>query len=344
MPVDHVNTALRDLSIRRAAQLERFKRSLVSQLEEIIGAADERAIRRVRTILRRGQGARELRVLFAELKSILGEGYTNVITVLERELVQLAIDEARWQAQVLDRTVPLNIRVGQPSPSQLEQLVFRSGVNGLTVGEALEGVGLNHLNYYKSTVRTALLEGLGLPKLVAQLTQPTGPLGRARPGLERNARTAATTVSSLARQQTFRKNTKLIKGVVWISTLDDRTSITCASLDGNIYPVDSGPRPPVHPNCRSTVAPVTKAAEEVARRVGPAVRSSMNGEVAGGVTFEQWLRTQPTSIQEEVLGTTRARLFREGMPMERFTANDLSPLSLEELRRSEPEFFRRAGL
>lgn len=344
MPVDNVNTTLRDLSVRRAVQLERFKVGLTNQLREILARADESIIRRVRSVLRKGRGARELRILFNELRGLLDSSYANILEVLGDELVRLAIEEASWQARALSRTVPLNIAVGVPSPDQLERLTFQASSRGLTLNEMLAQSNLNHLNYYKSTVRSALLEGVGLPNLVARLTQPGGPLGRAQGSVERTARTAATSISSLARQQTFRKNTKLIKGVVWVATLDDRTSVVCAGLDGQVFPVDSGPRPPAHPNCRSTVAPVTKAAEEVARRVGPAARSSMNGEVAGGVTFSQWLKTQPASIQEEVLGTTRARLFREGLPMERFTANDLSPLSLEELRRNEPEFFRRAGL
>ncbi len=39
---------------------------------------------------------------------------------------------------------------------------------------------------------------------------------------------------------------------VWSSIIDSRTSETCLELDGRIFLVGRGPRPPAHPNCRST--------------------------------------------------------------------------------------------
>src|SRR3546814_15905752 len=51
-------------------------------------------------------------------------------------------------------------------------------------------------------------------------------------------------------------NADLVKRYRWVSTLDDRTSEICQSLDGTEWPVGEGPLPPILPNCRSRIVPV----------------------------------------------------------------------------------------
>ena len=46
------------------------------------------------------------------------------------------------------------------------------------------------------------------------------------------------------------------KRVLWVSVLDARTSDICINLDGSIFAIDEGPRPPAHFNCRSIVVPL----------------------------------------------------------------------------------------
>jgi hypothetical protein len=66
--------------------------------------------------------------------------------------------------------------------------------------------------------------------------------------------------------------------------------------------------------------------------------------VPGGLTYQEWLEQQSVAIQDEALGPSRAKLFRNGLEIDRFSGNDLTPLTLAEIRADEPEFFRRTGL
>ena len=136
-----------------------------------------------------------------------------------------------------------------------------------------------------------------------------------------------------------------------MATLDSRTSLRCASLDGQVFPIGTGPRPPQHPNCRSTITPVTKSWRELAKPgalkrgrgadnldalferrlkgkgftpdqiagIKRATRASMTGQVPGKLTYARWLRRQPAAFQDDVLGPTRAALFRDGtLTLDRF--------------------------
>jgi SPP1 gp7 family putative phage head morphogenesis protein len=58
------------------------------------------------------------------------------------------------------------------------------------------------------------------------------------------------------------------------------------------------------------------------------------GQVPSGVTYDQWLRRQPQSFQDDVLGKGRADLFRDGMSLDRFVDQSGKRITLAELRAS----------
>lgn len=76
-------------------------------------------------------------------------------------------------------------------------------------------------------------------------------------------RTSFAAVSANARGILFAENADIVKGVQWVAKLDSHTTPICRELDEQIFPLDKGPRPPAHYNCRSTIAPVLKTFEEI---------------------------------------------------------------------------------
>jgi hypothetical protein len=157
----------------------------------------------------------------------------------------------------------------------------------------------------------------------------------------------------------------------------------CRAQDGKQYPVGKGPMPPLHVACRSIRVAVLngevigerpfkagteqqmlreyaaanglgnlssrddlprghkRAFDEFSRRR----MRELTGQVPAKTTYQQWLAKQHAEIQDDILGPTRAKLFREGgLTLDRFVGREGDELTLEELRRRNREAWERAGL
>lgn len=174
-------------------------------------------------------------------------------------------------------------------------------------------------------------------------------------------------------------------GQEWFAAvLDGVTTPICRSLDGNIYDIGEGPIPPLHYGCRSRRVPLIDGEKIGNRTATPLFRRRLlreftdaNGldrvrrradlprgfkgrfdafrrrrafEVIGPnepatVNYQQWLRRQSSQFQDDVLGVTRARLFRQGgLTLDRFVDRSGRQITLSELARRDRQAFVDAGL
>lgn len=163
-------------------------------------------------------------------------------------------------------------------------------------------------------------------------------------------RTSVQHVASVARFQTWHANDDLVKGYQWVSTLDSRTTSQCRSLDGQVFKLKKGPKPPLHIRCRSTTAPVLD--KRFSFLDEGATRSSagdVKGYVDANQSYYDWLKKQSAKFQDEAIGPARGKLLREGgLTADRFRKlqldKNLNPLTLDEMRKLEPLAFERAGI
>jgi hypothetical protein len=70
-----------------------------------------------------------------------------------------------------------------------------------------------------------------------------------------------------------------------------------------------------HWGCRSVAVPVTKSWRELGfdnDELDEGTRSSMDGYVPAETTYKDWFGKQSAARQNEILGPTRGKLYREG--------------------------------
>lgn len=164
----------------------------------------------------------------------------------------------------------------------------------------------------RNTLTTGLLQGQSVPQVARTLESV---LGNQRWEAERIVRSEFVRAGNQAALLTYQQNEDLLSGVQWLSTLDQRTCLLCAKLDGRVWKDPAQAKIPVtntHPNCRCTLVPVVKGAEALGLPADPGARASFDGQAAATVKYADWFKDQDRTLQREILGPTRYRLWRQG--------------------------------
>jgi SPP1 gp7 family putative phage head morphogenesis protein len=82
----------------------------------------------------------------------------------------------------------------------------------------------------------------------------------------------------------------------WVSVIDAVTTAVCRERNGKIYIYGEGPIPPAHPRCRSSIVPIT-------------VGNDLDDVPA---SYYAWIKKQPKSVQDDILGVQEGKKLREG--------------------------------
>lgn len=398
------NEQVLDRTIRRTIGIERYKRSEVVRILHILEEADRDLRRqladRLELIRVRGEDAGPVRTQrFQELIDGITEARQKVIAAMRNAnrdgMVELGKDEIDWQQVMIQQTIPVNVSVGMPTYGDVYAAAVSRPFQGAVLSDWWRGVAKNERDRLSRAVRLGIVEGRTTDEIVRDVfgteTQGfrDGQLFKTRRDAEAVVRTALNHVQNKAKEMFYDENSDIIQGLRWTATLDGRTTPLCRSRDGEIYDVDSGPRPPAHFNCRSIMVPVFDGDKIVGRRpsvtdtrtrrereidfrelakdrAGEERWSDMDvrqrnraigkvrkewaseniGTVPAATTYQTWLSGQSASFQDEVLGPTRGKLFRQGgLTLDRFVDDRSGRLySLRELRRREYDAFVSAGV
>lgn len=347
-----LNDQIQDALIGHQIGLQRLSSATVRKIVALLNRADARIVQRLlREDITNISRSRQSELLRG-LRDIIDSVYTNATGQLQIELQQLAQYEVEYQADMFRRLLPISYETVMPSPNQIIAAVNSRPFQGKILRDWYRDIGDVAKRRIRETIRQGIVEGRTIDQLVRDVRGTRanafkdGILGINRRNAEAVVRTAVNHTANSARNELYKRNNRLIKAVQFIATLDSRTTLLCAGLDNKIFPVDSGPRPPLHMGCRSTTIPVIKSAREMGLANQPqATRASMNGQVAADTTYSQWLRRQPVSVQNEVLGESKARLFRGGnLGVDRFRDSKGREYTLDELRRREREAWDKAGM
>jgi len=348
------NEILLDASIRHQIGLQRFSTATVRKILNLVGRVEEDIVSRMLKTSDGTVSQLRLQKMLESLREINAEGYAKIRGETNTELRNLASYEADYQAASLARAIPLELDIVKPSASQLYAAVNARPFQGRFLKDWYSELEVGAQTRLRGAIQMGFVEGETIDQMVRRvrgtkaLQYKDGVLEMSRRGAEGMVRTAVNHTATVARNETYKANPDVIKGVRWVATLDARTTLICASRDGEVYPVDKGPRPPAHFSCRSSTAPVLKSWKEMGINLKEApegTRASMDGQVPAKTTYNDFLRRQPKDFQDDVLGKTKAKLFRDGdLPLDKFVDRQGAEYTLDELRRRESAAFERAGL
>lgn len=349
------NDFLMDDAIRNAIFSERFKttawRRVVGMLNrdvfpELIGKLTTRLERiTVRGFDSGVTTTRRYQQMVQEMDEILraGLGEARRLSV-SQDLVPLARRQSNILLGQMEGAVPqgIGIQFNSPDATTLKSVVTARPFQGKLLREHYSKLDTDTRKRLRAAISNGISIGETTPQIVRRLTGTRanrftdGVLQATRREATAITRTAVNHVSTHAREATYKANEDVIKGVLFIATLDNRTTFQCASLDGETFPINEGPRPPIHMQCRSTTSPILKSWKELGidlKEAPAGTRASMNGQVPAAQNYQTWLRKQPKAFQSQVLGPARLKLFEQGKitSMKQLIGPTGRPLTLAQL-------------
>lgn len=356
------SAALTNDAIRRQILLEGVKETEHKKFAKFLRDM-ERQIRERLILEGDSIGTRErLRILLADVTRIQKEVYTEYTGQFTLDLDDIAITQGELEAKALNAAVS-DFESVLPDENQLitayknNPLSLVGKSQGLTLNPFLKQYTADQVALISGTISKGFAEGQTISQMIKALRGTTaakfedGQFAAANRNNRIMVRTAVQNAGEQARQRTWDANKDLIKGVEWVSTLDSRTTKQCQALDGEEFPVDKGPRPPIHYGCRSTITPVLSELFDFlgkgAKR--PAKGAKGSTQTNADTTYYSWLKNQPASFQNSVIGPTRGKLLRNGgLTSQQFTDLQLNtnfkPMTLAEMREEAPDAFKQANI
>lgn len=355
------NLRLDDILTRHQVFVQRLSRAEANKFAKFLKEADRELRKELSgdelTEFRRGR----LEAQLGDIEKMLDAIYTRFADQFKKSAVEFGQHEAGFTSRALN--VITDVQSALPAAAQITAAVFGDplAVTGHGGGKLLEDFlddwTSNEVKAVSGAIRRGVFQGKTNSEIV-QSIRGTRALNYADGLLEttnRNARTVVQTavqhVSSTARMQTFAENGDIVVGVEWLATLDSRTCMACAALDLKEFPIDKGPRSPLHINCRCTTTAVLNAkfAALNQRTARPSVGPDGAEQQSAGINYFSWLKQQPEEFQVAAIGAKRATLLRDGgLSIDRFAQLQLDknfePLTLVAMKLLEPLAFKEAGL
>lgn len=281
------------------------------------------------------------------VESLSDEAFARVLTRVRGRLEALGVQQGQWAADLLTasvgedvvRATGLTISREATSPQFIRTIIEEN-----PFGDPAKGGGEKLLAEWADTqkratvrrVRQQLQLGMANGETLGDIVRRTrgtqrggrfvgGVLEATTRETEAIVRTAINHVSSASHMRTYEANEDIVTGIESVGVIDSRTTILCASLDGVVWPIGSPDivETPRHFQCRTVLMPRIGWEElgiespESGQRPAKTydaesgqLQETGAEQVSASTSYEQWFKRQPAAVQDQIIGPTRARLFR----------------------------------
>lgn len=263
-----------------------------------------------------------------EIKVILNEWFKSIDADLfeqfDKSALQLAVYEATYSATLVAgsaavinaETIYKAVKKAPFAGGQLVEYLFAD-------------IAANLRKKVEYVIRDGISQGQTNQQIIQRikgkksLDYKDGLLESSRSSIERQVRTARSHISNATYIDTYKAlGYEYVKVV---ATLDGRTCKYCASIDGDVYPIDDPTRPrfPVHPNNRTTYVPCNKDGEIAGLRpfvmderkvkdIPKDEHKHLIGQLDANTSFKEFFEQSDEFFQRTWLGKSKYELYKKG--------------------------------
>lgn len=330
-----------DASVRHTVYVNRFASSQINEMLPYLTRIRKATAAEIAGGDINDMTKKKLQRLYQEITGINAAALESMGKKLKGNMKEFAVYEKDFAQRMLNKGTKVEWDV--PTDKQVTAAILSEPVaslrdKGLSIDGFLDEFSDKKGKQIVGFIQEGVIKGSSNQKILAELAAVTDIDMRNQ--LKTVIRTITMHVSDVARQEFYRENQDVIESDEWIATLDADTCIICGSLDHKIFPFGKAPDKP-HPQCRCVVVPVVKKEFSIIGSVEGLERPARGAEgrelgISANTTYNDWLRTQPASFQDDILGQGKGQIFRDGgLKIDRFVNDDRQPLTLKELKNSD---------
>lgn len=284
----------------------------------------------------------KLNSLLKSVNDLIDETYSQINVSLEEDINSLVVLESSRTEKTLNNILQVN--VNELPLKQLELIYSEVLIEGSPTKTWWDRQSEKTKQLFEDNMREGLLRGETNQQLVRRVRGTrsfgftNGIMNSTRKEAESLVRSSVQAAANEARIRVFDENLDIIKSYRHVSTLDSRTSDVCVVRDGLRWDAKSKKGikhnlpfrvPPIHWNCRSTLIPELKGID----LPDDAERASVDGPVKAKVTFNEFLKGKSEVFQDDLLGKSKAQLWRDGkITLRQLLDTSGNPLTLSELK------------
>lgn len=338
---------LLDHSIRHSVNLTQYSNYVLAKMIRILNLSDVDLMAQLNEALADIEASdfkiSRLNNLLISVREVNAEAYAQLYSGLTAELQAYVEYEGQFQYDLYKSVVPVAFEIATVVPEQVYAAAMAEPMQGRLLKDWAAGLKEGRLRRIKDVIAIGYAQGKTTADIIRELrgtralSYADGLLDTDRRNVEAIVRTALSHTAQATRSRFYDANASILGDLVWVSTLDGRTSQDCRARDQHRYtqahaPVDhslpwlAGPGR-LHWQCRSSSIALLRGQKSLT-----GTRSSDGGYVAVDTSYSDWLKAQPAGVQDEVLGKARGEKYRAGgMEIKDFQNDKGKMITLKEL-------------
>ncbi len=293
--------------------------------------------------------------LLTQANNLITDTYNKMASTHTSLMTQYGHAEAQIFPKIYNREFGAGVIHPVLTKEAIATIVSEQVFEGHTTKEWWEKQSIDYKYRYKAEMTEGILDGESIDELIERVKDS---LVIPQNHAEALSRTGFQNIFQDVRRQIYEGNSDVISQVMWVATLDTRTTFICATLDNRRWrledkePIGHGMKwrgwPPIHWNCRSTTVPITVSYDELNKnlkfnktvnRLKPGQRASIDGAIPETKSYNDWLKDHEKKGKQgkkdviEILGVKRYELWKKGKitNVSQLVDQKGNPLTLDEL-------------
>ncbi|MBY0242220.1 MAG: phage head morphogenesis protein, partial [Burkholderiaceae bacterium] len=291
--------------------------------------------------------------MLASLREVNAQAYAALYGGMTKELESYVGYEGQFQYDLYKAIVPVTFSIASVVPEQVYAAAVAQPMQGRLLKDWAANLSENRLRRIQDTIAVGYTQGKTTTDIVREIkgtkamNYADGLLDTSRREVDAVVRTALSHTAQITRNRFYDANDDILGDEMWVATLDGRTSPDCRARDHHLYklkthepvghsiPWRAGPGR-IHWCCRSSSVALLRGQTELY-----GTRASAGGPVSAKLSYNDWLRQQSASTQDEIMGKAKGARYRaDGMSDAAFVNNKGRTLSLKEMRERDERAFK----